>query len=101
MKLLMQQDDGTIGLHTETDGHYSIAAEDFSEVFGFELPALPDGITHRLYEPGVRHALQQGPNVVDGGPMPWPEGDNALELADARLKDRTAKEGSTNGRGNS
>jgi hypothetical protein len=82
MKLLTQHDDGKIGLHTENDGHYNETMEEFEADFGVALPALPDGITHRLYEPGVRHALQQGTNVVDGGLMPWPPGDDALDRAD-------------------
>lgn len=92
MKLLMQND-GTIGLHTENDGHYVETTADFEADFGSALPALPEGITHRLYEPGVRHALQQGSNVVDGGPMPWPPGDAALDRTDELIvikRDREA-----------
>lgn len=91
MKQLMQSEDGTIGLHTETDGHYSVTAEEFANLFGVALPPLPEGITHRLYEPEMRHALQKGSDVVDGGPMPWPEGDDALARADAVMAAKEAK----------
>lgn len=92
MKLLMQHDDGNIGLHTENDGHYIGTIAEFEADFGSALPALPEGITHRLYEPGVRHALQQGSNVVDGGPMPWPPGDDALDRADEVIAIKRDKE---------
>ena len=43
------------------------------------MPSLPEGITERVYEPDMRHALSANGSVIDGGPMPWPEGDALLE----------------------
>ena len=66
-----------ISLRTEAD-HYAGTLEEFERHYGQPLPPLPDGITERVYEPGKRHALSADNSVRDGGPMPWPEGDEAL-----------------------
>jgi hypothetical protein len=61
--------------------HYAGPREQYDFDGGIDFPPLPPGITERLYEPGVRHALIRGTDVVDGGPMPWPEGDAVLAMA--------------------
>lgn len=62
--------------------HYGEIAENFLADYGKEMPELPEGIDQRVYEPGVRHALMRGPDVIPGmeefAPMPWPEGDEML-----------------------
>jgi len=89
MRMVHQISDGTIWLRTD-QGNYGGTPEEIKAECGKELPPLPEGITERVYEPGIRHALSANNSVVDGGPMPWPEGDDMLasysELAAKRAK---------------
>jgi hypothetical protein len=39
---------------------------------------LDAGLSERIYDQGVRHAVMNGHDVVGGGPMPWPEGDTII-----------------------
>src|SRR5262245_9610371 len=67
------------GVMIETDaGSYRADLAVFKREHGEEFPPLPEGMTERLYEPGVVHALKQGTSVMDGGPLHWPEGDAIL-----------------------
>lgn len=62
---------------------YRDTVENFNADYGAAIPALPDGITLRIYERDTRHALMANNNVLDGGPLPWPEGDAIIDgLAD-------------------
>jgi hypothetical protein len=81
MKMLHQHPDGTIWVRADGD-HYGETPEVFAQDYGKEFPKLPQGITERIYEPGVRHALLCGTDVVDGGPLPWPEGDQVIAKSD-------------------
>lgn len=91
MKMLHQHSDGTIWVRGN-EGHYGEKPEVFEKDHGKKLPALPPGITERIYEPGVRHALNRGNNTVDGGPMPWPEGDAVIAKLNTLLQRQVARE---------
>jgi len=82
---LVQQFADRISLHSDR-GHYVATQEDFRRHYGRDLPPLPEGIDQRGYEPGVRHALAANNSVLDGGPMPWPEGDAVLAQIDELIK---------------
>lgn len=81
-------------VHQHPDGHlivrnddkvYIDNAENFKDDFKVELPPMPIGIDERIYHQGVRHALITKNSVVDGGPMPWPVGDNLFNKINAAL----------------
>ena len=74
---LHQLADGSVIVEVE-GGSYRADLATFRREHGEDFPPQPEGATERLYEPGVRHVIKQGTNVVDGGPMPWPEGDAIL-----------------------
>ena len=69
-----QHPDGTIRVRTQA-GAYADSLENFAGDYGAPFPALDAGLTERIYDQGVRHAVLNGHDVVGGGPMPWPEGD--------------------------
>ena len=80
-------------LHHHPDGHvyvrtaagvYGDTPENFALDYGSAWPALPEGMTERLYVQETRHALMARHDLADGGPMPWPEGD-AIIAGIARL----------------
>ena len=77
----LQQFSDRISLHNRERNYNGTRAE-FERHYGKRLPDLPEGIEHRLYEPGKCHALSANCNVLDGGPMPWAEGDAALAVID-------------------
>jgi hypothetical protein len=69
-----QHPDGTIHVRTEA-GAYADSPGNFADDYGAPFPALDAGLTERIYDQGVRHAVMNGHDVVGGGPMPWQEGD--------------------------
>ncbi len=69
-----QHPNGTIRVRTQA-GAYADSLENFAGDYGAPFPALDAGLTERIYDQGVRHAVMNGHDVVGGGPMPWPEGD--------------------------
>jgi hypothetical protein len=69
-----QHPDGTLHIRTQA-GAYADSFENFADDYGAPFPALDAGLTERIYDQGVRHAVMNGHDVVGGGPMPWPEGD--------------------------
>ena len=80
MKQLHQHPDGVIVIRTD-NGIYQDTPENFALDSGVELPPLPPGVDERIYEPDVRHALMDRVSVLDGGPMPWPMGDEIIAQA--------------------
>lgn len=74
------------------DQHYGDTPENFVKDYGKPAPMLPPGISDRQYEPNVRHALAVNNSVVDGGPMPWPEGDAILKAAPQLHSRKEARE---------
>ena len=90
-----------IAIHTDEEESYVETPIGFKFDFGKDQPALPPGITERIYEPGKRHALVRGTDVVDGGPLPWPEGDAILNkikelLAHKKVRDDAARAAAEN-----
>jgi hypothetical protein len=80
-------------VHVRTDGGtYSGTPEELSTDYEIAVPPLPADITERLYEPGVRHALLAGESVVDGGPLPWTQGDVLIANAGAAIAAKAARE---------
>jgi len=70
--------------HRHPDGHviiraaqgqYTATPEEFLRDYGFELPPLPDGANEQVYTQGKRHTYMGDGNVIDGGLMPWADGD--------------------------
>jgi len=74
------------------DQHYGETYENFARDYGKPAPLLPPGIADRQYEPNVRHALAVNNSVVDGGPMPWTEGDSILKAASQLHTRKEARE---------
>lgn len=57
---------------------YMDSAANFEADFGAGLPAFPPGADEHIYTQGRRHCFMGGGNVIDGGPLPWPDGDAIL-----------------------
>ena len=91
MRALQQMADGMISVH-DGDLNYGEDATLFASDFGRRLPQLPAGITSRIYQPGVCHALKSGSDVVDGGPLEWPEGDAVIAAIKALVAKRVKRE---------
>lgn len=89
--MLHQHPDGLIFVR-DGSADYGAMPDKFRIDYGDDLPPLPEGITERIYEPGVCHALKRGSDVVDGGPLVWPEGDAAIAQANELVKKRNARE---------
>ena len=66
---------------TSDEATYAEKREQFEIDCKDRLPPLPPGATERIYEPGVRHAIIRGHDVIDGGEMPWPLGDKIIGQA--------------------
>lgn len=74
---------------------YRDTVANFNADYGVAIPALPVGIMLRIYERDVRHPLIADNNVLDGGPMPWPEGDTIIDSIGDLLAARDAREAAT------
>jgi hypothetical protein len=72
-----QHPDGTIRVRTQA-GAYADSLENFAGDYGVPFPALDAGLTERIYDQGVRHAVMSGHDVVGGGPIPWLDGDTII-----------------------
>jgi hypothetical protein len=85
---------GATGRVVVTSGSYlySDTTENYAADGGRPFSPLPPGITERLYEPGVRHALIKGDDVVDGGPSPWPEGDAVIGSVAGLVSSKNSRE---------
>jgi hypothetical protein len=84
--------EAVIWLRTGTD-NYSLTPDAFSQLFGEPVPQLEQGVAQRIYEQDKRHPLiDADDNVIDGGPVPWPEGDAILARADVVMQAWQAKE---------
>jgi len=70
---------------------YRDTLENFSVDHGSEISALPEGITLRVYEYNVRHALIANNSVLDGGPMPWPEGNAIIATVRSLIAAQSAR----------
>ena len=63
---------------------YAGTRDEFEHEFGASPPVLAEGL-ERIYEPGIRHAIQNRVTIVEGGPLEWEFGDVAI-AAIAKLK---------------
>jgi|SRR5215469_1301001 len=81
-----------IWVRTPDGRHYGETLENFERDYGEPMPAMPYGITSIEYEPGIRHTFKKGNDVVDGGPMPWPFGDEILRSADRLHANKEARD---------
>lgn len=81
-----QHPDDVVYVRTD-QGVYADTPENLAVDFGAALPSLPEGADDRIYTQGVRHAIMGGGSVVEGGPMPWPLGDQLI----ASITDLLAK----------
>jgi hypothetical protein len=78
-----------------TQKQYLEERHKFRDDWQHDPPPFPGGMTEVIYEPGVRHAYVKDNNVVAGGPMPWPEGDDLIarvEQAAQRAEARKQRE---------
>lgn len=91
MRMLHQHPEGMVYVRTD-ESTYGDTPENFARDYGAKAPPLPEGMTERIYEPGKRHALICDHDVVDGGPMPWPEGDKILAKLGRLLAAKAARE---------
>lgn len=80
MPTTIHHHDGMVAVWQTNADRYRENENQFAQDYGSPFPPLPDGVTERIYQQNVRHALIANNSVVDGGPMPWPEGD---DIADA------------------
>jgi hypothetical protein len=85
-----QHPDGTLHVRTQA-GAYVDSLANFAGDYGAPFPALDAGLTERIYDQGVRHAVMNGHDVVGGGPMPWPEGDIIIASIDRLIAAQEAR----------
>ena len=64
----------------------------FERDYGVSVPDLPPDLTERVYEQGKRHALMRDHDVIDGGLMPWPEGDAIIDALQDALAQQQARQ---------
>ena len=89
-------------VHQHPDGHIYVRASDgiyidspsnFQSDFGVDLPTLPAGADEHIYTQGRRHCFMGGGDVIEGGPMPWPEGDDIIASITDGLAAQSARQG--------
>jgi hypothetical protein len=88
---LFQQDAHGVGVY-DGNASYADTVENFTSDYGGPPPAMPPGITLQVYEPGKRHALNADNSTVDGGPMPWPEGDAVIAAVGSLIAAQRARQ---------
>jgi hypothetical protein len=88
---LHQHPDGNVFVRTDA-GNYADSAGNFATDAGVTLPVLPLGADERIYSQDKRHAFMGGGNIIDGGPMPWPLGDQIIANVAAALAAKSARE---------
>jgi len=59
--------------------------------FGATLPAMPEGADDHIYTQGKRHAFMGDGNIIEGGPMPWPDGDRIIGAIQLGLAAQAAR----------
>lgn len=89
--------------HRHPDGYVYVRAADGTEYiddnvnfvrdFSETLPPLPDGADDHIYTQGRRHAYMGDGNIIEGGPMPWDQGDRIIaSVTDALAAQATRRE---------
>lgn len=59
-------------------GMYIDTQKNFEQDFNVTLPSMPDGCHERIYEPGIRHPIGDGNNVLYGAELQWSLGDQII-----------------------
>lgn len=54
---------------------YCDTPDNFVSDFGEELPALPQGADEHIYTQHRRHCFMGSGDIIEGGPVPWDQGD--------------------------
>jgi hypothetical protein len=81
-----QHPDGFVFVRT-SEGVYGDTPENFAKDFSVMLPPLPEGADERIYTSNTRHAIMsQERGVIDGGPIPWPLGDEIIAKIETGLQ---------------
>jgi hypothetical protein len=88
---LHQHPDGYVFVRTAA-GNYADSVDNFALDAEVTLPALPSGADERIYSQGQRHAVTGGGGIIEGGPMPWPLGDQIIASVSALLAAKAARE---------
>lgn len=83
--------DGNIAVRLDDGRFYIDTVENFVKDGGPQPDTLPNGADERIYTQGRRHAIQKDNNVIDGGPMPWPEGDDIIADGASYIDAQTAR----------
>jgi hypothetical protein len=89
--------------HQHPDGHIIVIGDagtyvdsraNFETDFGTNLAGapMPDGADDHIYTQDKRHCFMGGGNVIAGGPMPWPEGDQIIAAVEAGLAAQAARQ---------
>src|SRR5215204_1459087 len=86
-----QHPDGNIFVRGDAGIYYTDTPENFTADFGVEPPVLPDGADDHVYTQGRRHAFMGGGNIIAGGPVPWPVGDQVIAALPAGLAAQAAR----------
>lgn len=86
-----QHPDGHVYVRGDNGTHYVDSRDNFVKDFGVELPPLPAGADDHVYTQSKRHAYMGNGSVIDGGPMPWPEGDQIIGNLTAGLASQNAR----------
>lgn len=85
----------TVFVQGEDGREYLDTLNNFNLDYGQSLPMPPVGINERLYERGIRHALLTNNNVVDGGPVIWPDGDAIISNIDNIIAAKKRRQGTS------
>lgn len=87
-----QHPDGMVFVRTP-DGTYADTMENFQNDFGVTFVELPPGGDERVYTQGVRHAIHNSAtgNLVAGGDVPWPLGDELIARVQEGLEKQQAR----------
>jgi len=86
-----QHPDGLVFVRTDS-ANYADNADNFAIDAGVTLPELPPGADERVYSQGKRHAVTGGGKIIEGGPMPWPLGDQIIASVSVLLAAKAARE---------
>ena len=92
--------DGYVFVRAYIDGEdkeYGETRANFEKDFGRPLEPLPDGAVERIYVRDVRHAINSRDTTIEGGPIPWSYGDDAIAAVDGlrgkkHLRDEALKQ---------
>jgi hypothetical protein len=72
-------------------GTYADTWQNFEADFGRPLEELPEGVFERIYEQGVRHALNGKEGTIGGGDRAWAYGDAAIAAVESLLVAQAAR----------